>query len=423
MMDIFILGAGHRNTPVEIRERLQNPGCLTNDYIFFLHTSGLLNESILLSTCNRLELAGTARHPDQVKGAVVAHLAAKTGILATDLKRHMHFRLNDEAVHYIFRVACGLDSQVLGEPQILGQVKHAYRQASLYRTVGPITSKLFHKCFQVAKKVRTETSIAGGRVSVASAAVNTADRLLEPEGLKGRDVLVIGAGEMSSQLMGHLNARGPKSVAVLSRSPGRAKELSERWGASFMTSPQLGEALERCDVVFSAAGGSSYVLFRDDIAPVVERREGRPLWIFDLGVPRNAEPSVGGMPYVTLVNIDDFNVEVQSGMDKRRGEALKADLLIRGEVAKFQEWCSSLAARPTIKDLTLKAEEARRTELQRTFSRNDFSEEEQAALDSMTKALVRRLLHNPLSFTKTCHRHWRAEFNLNMVRKIFGLDP
>jgi glutamyl-tRNA reductase len=259
-------------------------------------------------------------------------------------------------------------------------------------------------------------------VSIASAAINTADEILGPDGLKDKSVLVIGAGVMSSHLLAHLNSRESKAIMILSRSLGRAKDLAKRFNATVKSLPLLGEALENSDVVFSAAGGTNYVLFKDEIEPILEKRGGKPFWIFDLGVPRNVEARVGEIPSVTLANIDDFNVQVKNGLDNRKQEALKADILVREEVSKFKEWYSALAARPTIKDLTAKAEEARRIELQRTISRNDFTDEQVSAMDAMTKALVRRLLHNPLSFTKSCHKHWRAEFNLSMVRRIFGLD-
>ncbi|MDR2405149.1 MAG: glutamyl-tRNA reductase [Deltaproteobacteria bacterium] len=421
-MDICVLGVGHHNAKVEIRERLQRPDSLTSDYIFHLHTTGLMSESLFISTCNRLELAFYAPDPYAARDAVLERLGAKTGIPLDELAEIAHFYLNEEAVHYLFRVASGLDSQVVGETQILGQMKNAYRQASIYKTIGPVISKLFHKCFQVAKKIRTETSIASGRVSIASAAVNTAADMLGEGGLKGKTVLVIGAGEMSSHLLAHLQPKEPGRLVVLSRSLGRARDLSERFQAQVMTMPQLGEALEQSDVVFSAAGGGKAVLVKDELEPILQKRAGRPWWIFDLGVPRNVESCVGQIPAVTLVNIDDFNVLIKSGQDKRKQEALKADVLIREEVSKFKEWYSALAARPTIVDITSKCEEARLMELQRTVSRNDFTKEEVESLDAMTKALVRRLLHNPLNFTKSCHKHWRAEFNLSMVRKIFGLD-
>jgi glutamyl-tRNA reductase len=421
-MDICVLGVGHHRAGVELREKLQDPQSLSNDYIFHLHTTGLITESLLLSTCNRLELALYTQDPSAARGAVLEHLSVRTKIPFEELSKLTHFFLNDEAVAYVFKVASGLDSQVLGEAQILGQVKHAYRQASLYKTIGPVMSRLFHKCFQVAKKIRTETSIASGRVSIASAAINTADSSIGIGGLSDKTVLVIGAGEMSSHLCAHLHKRGVKELVILSRTLERAKELASRFQGTVMTMPQLGEALEKSDVVFTAVGGNNLILKRDELEPILIKRGERPWWIFDLGVPRNVESCVGNIESVTLKNIDDFNVLVKSGVDKRKKEALKADVLIHEEVTKFKDWYSALAARPTIVDITAKCEEARLLELQRTVSRNDFTSDEVEALDTMTKALVRRLLHNPLNFTKSCHKHWRAEFNLSMVRKIFGLD-
>ncbi|MDR2200321.1 MAG: glutamyl-tRNA reductase [Deltaproteobacteria bacterium] len=421
-MDIFVLGAAYSDAPVEIRERLQNPDYLNHEYILHLHASGLVKESMLLSTCNRLELAGFSADPASARDAVLSRLSLKTRIPLDELSKFTRYRLNEEAARHVFRVASGLDSQVLGETQILGQVKNAFREAAIYKTVGPVLSKLFHKCFQVAKKIRSRTSVASGRVSIASAAVNTALDAIAPERLRDKKALIIGAGEMASHLCAHLRAKELGELVIVSRSLARARDLAKRFQAGLKTLPQLGEALEESDLVFSAAGGGSYVLLKDEIEPVVAKRGGRPWRIFDLGVPRNVEAAVGSLPQVTLVNIDDFNTQVSAGQDQRKREALKADILVADEVKSFMEWYSSLAARPTIMDLTARAEEARRLELRRTVARYDFSMEELRALDAMTRALVRRLLHNPLNFTKSCHKHWRAEYNLNMVRKIFGLD-
>jgi glutamyl-tRNA reductase len=190
-------------------------------------------------------------------------------------------------------------------------------------------------------------------------------------------------------------------------------------GAQVKPLDQLADALEDCDVIFTVASGGNFVLQKSDLIPSLARG---PKWIFDLGVPRNVEGGVGSLAGVTLKDMDDFRGEVNVNLAQRRQEAEKAELIIQEEVEKFLEWCSSLATRPTIKDLTAKAEEARLIELQKTLTHYNFSNKEIHALDAMTKALVRRILHDPLMFTKSCHRHWRAEFNLGMIRRIFGLD-
>ncbi|MDR1036090.1 MAG: glutamyl-tRNA reductase [Deltaproteobacteria bacterium] len=420
--EIFVLGVAHRDAGVEIRERLQGSGAFTTEAMFRFQTAGVLDEALLVSTCNRLEVVGTAKDLKNARERIEERMCFFSGLEPEELLPTVHFYTGEEAVEYLFRVASGLDSRVVGEAQILGQVKEAFREATLFRTVGPMISRLFHKSFHTAKRIRTETGVASGRVSVASAAINSCQEELGDHDMASMSALVVGAGEMASLLASHLKTHGVVSLTILSRSLGRAQQLASRYGAEVRTIPQLGEALLESDIIFTAAGGGARVLIRDEIAPIHARREGRPWWIFDLGMPRNVDGSVGEMEGVTLRNVDAFSAEAEESLERRRSEALRADVIIREEVSKFKEWTSSLATRPTIKDLTFQAEKARRVELQRTVSRNDFSEKEIQALDAMTRALVRRLLHHPLMFTKSCHRHWRAEFNLGMVRRIFGLD-
>jgi glutamyl-tRNA reductase len=422
-MDIFVLGMGHHRAPVEIRERLARPGALDHEYLYKLQTQGVLDEGLLLSTCNRLEIVGvTSGSKEEARDRILSYLEWHADIPRAAMDRLSHFHANDKAVGYLYKVAAGLDSQVLGENQILGQVRDAFKEAMHFRTAGPMVNKLFHKCFQVAKRIRSETGLTQGRVSMASAAVNTALESLRAPDFKDLTALIIGAGEMSSLLASHIAAKNVKKLLILSRSAGRAQTLAHRHGAEVRTMLQLGESLVESDLVFSAAGGGNLVLLKNEILPLLPKRNERPWRIFDLGVPRNVESGVGDLPGVTLKNIDSFTAEVRLSQEARAREAKKAEAIIEDEVLKFREWHSSLAARPTIKDLTERAEETRRAELHRTISKNRFTEKEIESLDAMSKALVRKLLHNPLMFTKSCHRHWRAEFNLGMVRKIFGLD-
>ncbi|MDR1164648.1 MAG: glutamyl-tRNA reductase [Deltaproteobacteria bacterium] len=422
-MDIFILGTSHHQASVEIREKLQGPGSLEPEDLHRLQTVGILEEGLLVSTCNRLEAVCVAKSAAEAKARLLERLAAAAGPLAADLGALFHFYLNGEAVGYLFRVAAGLDSQVLGEAQILGQVKEAYRAAMAHRSAGPIVGKLFHKCFQVAKRIRSETRVSAGKVSVASAAIASAMKSLgDPPDLSQSAALVVGAGEMAALLVAHLKSHGVGKLIIVSRTLSRAQELGSRHGCEVRTLPQLGEALGEADLIFTAAGGGERVLLANEIAPILVKRAGAPWRVFDLGVPRNVESSVGALPNVTLMDMDDFRDAVAENQDARRREASKGEAIVAEEVLKFQEWLSALETRPTVKDLTQKCEEARRVELRRTLAHHHFDDEEIAAIDAMTKALVRRLLHHPLMFTKSCHRHWRAEFNLGMVRRIFGLD-
>ncbi|MDR2613583.1 MAG: glutamyl-tRNA reductase, partial [Deltaproteobacteria bacterium] len=370
--DIFVLGAAHHDAGVEIRERLQGSGAFSMDALYRFQTMGVLEEALLISTCNRLEVVGTARDVETARERIEERLCFFSGLEREELVPCLHFYLNEGAVEYLFRVAAGLDSRVVGEAQILGQVKDAFREGMLYRTVGPMVGRLFHKGFQTAKRIRSETGVASGRVSVASAAIASCQDATGSADFNDYAALVVGAGEMAQLLAAHLKARDVKSLTVVSRSLDRAQALASRVGGQARELTQLGEALLESDIVFTAAGGGARVLSGDETAHLLARREGRPWWIFDLGLPRNVEGSVGEMPGVVLRNIDDFSGEVEQSLEHRRTEALRADVIIREEVSKFKEWCSSLATRPTIKDLTYQAEKARRIELQRTISRNDF---------------------------------------------------
>jgi glutamyl-tRNA reductase len=417
-MDILVLGVGHRAAPVAIREKLAK-GALEDKALFEMCTLGLISEGLVLSTCNRLEIVAVADDPEPAENELINLLAGSAGLEVEDLKGYLHSHRNLAAVDYIFRVASGLDSQVLGEPQILGQVKEAYRSAIQFRTVGPMVSKIFHKSFQTAKRIRSETEMASGAVSIASVAVQTAQCLMGP--LNGRKALIIGAGEMASLLAGHLKAKGAE-LTIVSRSLQPAQELAAKVGAGLSEISELPSILENFEIVAAATGSPKPVLTEALLAPIADRIAGRTQLILDLGLPRNVQQEVGLLPNINLKNIDDFKVVVLQNQSLRQGEAEKANQIIDEEVFKFSHWLSSLSASPTIKDLIRLAEEARQLELERTMAHHNFSPGQVEALEAMGRALVRRILHCPLNFAKSCHRHGRADHSLDIFRRVFGLD-
>ncbi|MDR2141467.1 MAG: glutamyl-tRNA reductase [Deltaproteobacteria bacterium] len=416
-MDIFIYGAGHWETPVAVREKLALVD-LAGPRLYGLFAANVLSEALILSTCNRLEIVGVAPDLAKAREALGSLLAQGAGLAVAELDQYFHFFQGQDAVRYLFRVTSGLDSQVLGEPQILGQVKESFREALKNRTVGPVVGKLFHKSFRAAKRARAETELAQGAVSVASAAVETAETLLGP--LAGRRALVLGAGDMAALTVAHLGGRDLLSLTIINRTLAKAKALAEKFGAQARPWPELAAALGESDLVFSAVGGAEPVLTRSLVAPAAQ---GRSLWLFDLGVPRNIEVQAGELAGVSLRNIDEIADLVKANQLSRQREVARVEAIIEEELTKFNQWVAGLAARPIIKALTQLAEEARSLELGKTLARRDFTEEQSQALEAMTRSLVRRILHNPLSFAKSCHRHGRADYNLDMVRRIFGLDP
>jgi glutamyl-tRNA reductase len=418
-MEIFILGTGHQDAPVAIREKLASPG-LDRDVLYHLNTEGLLEEALLLTTCNRLEIVGVTLDIQKAQEVLGDHLAQAAGLNREDLASYLHCYKNTEAVRYLFKVASGLDSQVLGEPQILGQVKAAFRQAMIYKTVGPIVAKLFHKSFTTAKRTRSETDLSTGAVSIASAAVDEASNAIG--NLDHLKVLVLGAGEMAALVATHLKSREVKELCIINRSPQRALELANRLSVQARPFSELLEVLSSVDLVMTAFGGSDSALTFDYLSPVLKLRKNRLLWIFDLGVPRNVEEKVGQLKGVKLLNIDDFKAVVDCSFKNRLNEAQKAEIIIEEETLKFTHWLSSLSTKPTVKSLVEKVEAARKKELEKTLAHISFSPEQTKALEAMSKALCRKILHHPLAFAKSCHRHGRADFNLNLVRRIFGLD-
>ncbi|MDR1487402.1 MAG: glutamyl-tRNA reductase [Deltaproteobacteria bacterium] len=413
-MDILVLGVAHWNAPVAIREKLAK-GKLEDRALFEMCAGGLISEGLVLSTCNRLEIIVAAKDVGAARSELLALMAQSASLTVEQLEKYSHSHLNLAAVDYIFRVASGLDSQVLGEPQILGQVKDAYRSAIQFRTVGPMISKIFHKSFQTAKRIRTETEMASGAVSIAYAAVQTLQALLGS--LRGQKALIIGAGEMATLLADHLKAKGA-SLTVISRSLQSAEELAAKSGAQVALLSELSEQLALSDIAATAFGATEPVLTEKIVAEAIDRK----LCIVDLGLPRNVEEAVGNLPGVTLKNIDDFKAVVRQNQSLRLEQADRAKTIIEEEVFKFSQWLSSLSASPTIKDLIKLAEEARLLELERTKSRNDFSPGQVEALEAMGRALVRRILHSPLTFAKGCHRHGRGDHSLDVFRRIFGLD-
>ncbi|MDR1577662.1 MAG: glutamyl-tRNA reductase [Deltaproteobacteria bacterium] len=415
-MEIFVYGAGHGRTPVAVRERLALVD-LGGSRLYGFFAANILSEALILSTCNRLEIVGVAPDSQKAKAALLADIAEQSGSPAAELDKLFHFYQDSEAARYLFRVTAGLDSQVLGEPQILGQVKESFRQALKNRSVGPVVGKLFHKSFRAAKRARSETDLALGAVSVAAVAVEIAEELRGT--LAGQSVLILGAGEMAGLAAAHLEGRALKELVIVNRTAATAALLATKWRARSRPWSELGAAIQECDVVFSAVGGAEPILTKEFLAPLVNR----PLGLFDLGVPRNIEASSEELPGVMVRNIDQIADLVKAHQLARQNEVNRVEAIIDEELGKFNQWLAGLAARPTIKDLTRLAEQARLMELEKTLSRHSFNEEQSQAVEAMGRALIRRVLHNPLSFAKSCHRHGRADHNLDMVRRIFGLDP
>lgn len=424
-MTLVLVGINHKTAPVELRECLA-PGAETLPERLgeCLALPGL-SEALLISTCNRVEVLAVAEDGAEAARALRGWLGQGRGVDPAALKQAIYSHQDQEAVRHLFRVAASLDSLVLGEPQILGQIKEAYRAAADAGATRTVLNRLLHKTFQVAKRVRTETRIGGSAVSVSYAAVELAKKIFDE--LTGLTALLVGAGEMAELAAEHLLSGGVKTVLVANRTLARAVELSTRLGGGGAYALEdLPQALALADIVVSSTGASAAVITPELTRRIFKQRRGRPLFFIDIAVPRDVDPAVGELDGAYVYDIDDLTQVVEANRQNRAGEALAAEAIVAEEVVKFSAWLSSLGLVPTIAQLSAKAEEIRAAELARTLHDLGLDlgdEPAAAAIDRLTRALVKKLLHDPIMFLREQgHRSPQVQSqHLALVRRIFNL--
>jgi glutamyl-tRNA reductase len=406
-MQLFVVGLSHRTAPVAVRERVAiDPGELEDRMRQLAGLPGV-REVAVVNTCNRVEVYGAFSDGDRAIEALRAEFVAALGARPQAyghghhdeesaevlFGRHVYTRMRGEALHHLFRVAASLDSLVIGEPQILGQVKEAFDLAAKVGAAGPILGAVFSRCFRVARKVRRDTGIAAQRVSVASVAVDLARQVWG--GFSGRRVLVVGAGKMSD-LAARVLKRDGATLAVVNRTQARADELGARLGAEVERWDKLGEALGRADIVISSTGAREPVLKKTLVAEVQRARRGRPLVIVDIAVPRDVEPAVGKLNEVYLFDIDDLQKIVGENLEDRRQEADRAEAMIDEEISKFLAADRGRAAGPTIAALRTRGAAVARAELERALGGlPDADERTKRAFNAMANGIIAKLLHAP----------------------------
>jgi len=418
---IVLIGLNHKTAPVEIRERF-NVVCVdTSGPLAELARIRVLKESFYLSTCNRMEVLFSSPRLDEGISSVVGLLADIYGQTRAALKPYLYTYIDQDAVRHLFRVACSLDSMVVGEPQILGQIKEAYRQAIEARTSGVIINRLLHKAFSVAKRVRTETRIGSSAVSISYAAVELAKKIFGE--LKGKNALLIGAGEMAELAAEHLLSNGVERIVVANRTLERALALAKRFNGSTVPWEELVDELARIDIIVSSTGSTEPILTAADVKKRMRARRNRPLFFIDIAVPRDIEPEVNRIDNVYLYNIDDLQGIVEINRSERAKEAVRAEHIIAAEALKFDAWLRTLEVVPTIVSIRDKAEQIRQTEVSRTLNQlGSLSEEEIQAVHVLTQAMVKKLLHDPILFLKRVSKRSRKDFYLDVARKLFHLD-
>ena len=419
-MALFVAGLSHKNAALALREQLAADEDKVREILRDVMGAGALREAVILSTCNRVEIYGVADVPGEARALAFRQLCRQRGVESTAVEGAVYTYTEDEAIRHAFRVAASLDSMMIGEPQILGQVKDAFALAQGCEAVGPALHTLFTQAFAVAKRVRTETDIARHAVSVSFAAVELAKQIFA--GLTGRAVLLVGAGKMSELAAKHLVDQGAFPIYVVNRTWARAQELARALAGTPVPFVELGTALGAVDIVVTSTGAPTPIVTRGMVADAVRGRGTRPLFFIDIAVPRDVEPGVESLGDVYRYDIDDLKSVVDANIRERLREAQRAEALVEREVAKFRARLGDVEVIPTIVSLRERLEEIRSGELRRALARvPDASPETRAALEALSTGIVNKILHAPITKLREssragAHRSW-----LEVVNELFGM--
>jgi glutamyl-tRNA reductase len=408
----------HHSAPVEVREQVAFAPCTARSFLRRLKEDGTVTEAVLLSTCNRTELYAMAED-ENAKERLFDSLASEKGLERDLLERHSYWLTDDEAVQHLYRVASSLDSMVVGEAQILGQVREAYRMATEELCAGPILNRLFHTSLRVGKKVRSETGIGDSSLSVPRVAVKLAEEVFGT--LVGRRALVLGAGEMSELVIKHLKGRGVAEVKIANRTAERARLLAQRVGGVHVDFDALAEKLPDVDVVVSSTGAGEWVVGSEDVAGALEKRE-EPLFFIDIAVPRDVHPVVQNLDRAYVYDVDDLQAVVDRNSDDRVAAAAQGEAMIGPAVFEFMGWLSTLHVAPLIRELRDGAERVRRHELARALDRLNLTPEEAEAVERMSHALVNKLLHGPIQELKALAESGSPLEHLEIRRRLLALE-
>ena len=419
-LNILLLGVNHKTAPVEIREKLAlretNPPALK-----LFHELPACMEVVFLSTCNRVEVIVGTNDIERARDQILEVWQSRSGITDNEFSECTYEYRGIEAVRHVFRVAASLDSMVVGEPQILGQLKDAYRNASEEGCSGHILNKLMHKAFSTAKRIRTETRIASQAVSISYAAVELAKKIFGD--LRGKSALMVGAGEMAELAAQHLKTNGIERLIVANRTLERAMELASSLDGEAVSLAELEDVLVDADIVISSTGAPGLVITKDQVKRIMRPRRHRLLFFIDIAVPRDIDPRVNDIDNVYLFDIDELKEVVEENKAERQKEALRAERIVESEVIKFKSWMQSLDIIPIIKKLQEKAENVRQKELRRTLKNlKGLSDKERQAVEKLSQSLVNKILHDPIIFLKKGSKDKDKDDVLAMVCRIFALN-
>jgi glutamyl-tRNA reductase len=420
-MSILLVGLNHKTAPVELRERLAFTDEACAESLRVLVDGEVMREGLIVSTCNRVEvLAETSAAASEGLDRITGFLSAARHIGHDDFVKHLYSHQEEMAVRHVFRVASSLDSMVVGEPQVLGQVRHAYSLALEAGTAGRVLNRLVHHAFRAAKRVRTETGIAASAVSISYMAVELGRKVFGS--LKGRTVLLIGAGEMAELSAQHLVSAGATRVMVANRTPETAERLAAKFGGTAVEFSGLTQHLASADIVIGSTGASEYVVTFEMAREALEARRNRPAFFIDISVPRNIDPRIGELNNLFVFDIDDLESVIASNIREREKEAERAELILESEVMQFQQALRALDIGPTIGALRQKMQDMARQELERQRHRlGQLTPEQEKAIEALLISTVNKISH-PVMHRMRRSYDTGSEENIQAWREIFGLE-
>jgi len=418
--ELLVLGASHKTASLAVRERLALLDGQVEPFLQELVGEAGVTEAVALSTCNRTELYLVADDPVEAESSVLAMLARRAGTRPTELMDAIYVQRNCDAARHLFRVVSGLESMIVGEAEIQGQVKRAYERALHAKSTGPLVNKLFRAALATGKRVRTETTISTGHASVASVAVEAARSVVGS--LPERHVVIVGAGETAELTARAFHAQGVSTMFVANRRRDRAIALAERFGGRSGSFDSLPAELERADVVVSSTASPHAIIEAEELALVMEARGARPLLLLDLAVPRDVDPACGELEGVRLMDMDALQASVRAHLRVRRAEAARAVDIVEDEIQTFAGWLGALEVMPTLGALRERGDAVVDLLLAENAGRwETLSERDAERVEAFGRAIVKRLLHEPTQRVKELgpeHRHAR----LSLLRELFGLD-
>ena len=420
--EIYLTGINHRTAQVSIRECFAISKENHYQNIFF-QQDRKVDEVIILSTCNRVEILVVADRDESIHPYLLEQWTKLCGQPSNILPQYTYNYSGEQAVRHLFTVASSLDSMILGEPQILGQLKAAYRDAVQNKTTGTILNRLVHKAFSVAKRVRTETDIASSAVSISYAAVELAKKIFG--NLEHLQAMLIGAGEMAELAATHLLSAGVQNILIANRTFANAEELAEKLKGQAVRFENLSECLDTVDIIISSTGASTTILEAPMIQKVMRRRKNRPMFLIDIAVPRDIDPAVNSLDNVYLYDIDDLKDVVQENMQTRQDAALQAQKIVAEETEKFLLWQQGLDIKPTIVNLLEKAEELAYREIKKSSKQILTCQDEneiQTVLETLALSIARKICLEPVEFMKRKNLSGQGQEATGLIRRIFNLS-